>query len=207
MSRTANLPVRLGGREVAVTVVDAAVADALGRWKWCLNGRGYAMGSPGLLHRVVLGLEKGDGSEVDHLNRDKLDNRRTNLRLVEHSENVRNTDYYDEITAARARCVELWETGLTRAEVARETGRGYQFVVKALKGKHRPRTDIYWTQDRIADFLRTFHAAHGRLPRNHEMNGQNGSPWFPTIYRRFGSVMEARAYAGFGEVDLRRPAA
>jgi HNH endonuclease/AP2 domain len=34
------------------------------------------------LHRVLLGLQPGDSREVDHINRDKRDNRRANLRIV-----------------------------------------------------------------------------------------------------------------------------
>jgi hypothetical protein len=34
------------------------------------------------MHREILGLVKGDGLQVDHVNRDRLDNRRCNLRVV-----------------------------------------------------------------------------------------------------------------------------
>ena len=47
-----------------------------------------------LLHREIMGAQRGE--EVDHINRDRLDNRRSNLRLVTHKENCQNRDnrYY-----------------------------------------------------------------------------------------------------------------
>ena len=42
------------------------------------------------MHRIILGLKKGDGLQVDHANGDKLDNRRANLRVCSHAENQRN---------------------------------------------------------------------------------------------------------------------
>lgn len=42
------------------------------------------------VHRLVLGLEFGDGKEVDHINGNKLDNRLSNLRIVTRSINQLN---------------------------------------------------------------------------------------------------------------------
>lgn len=42
------------------------------------------------MHRVVLGLQPGDGIEADHKNGNGLDNRRGNLRSCTHAQNVRN---------------------------------------------------------------------------------------------------------------------
>lgn len=42
------------------------------------------------LHREVLGLSKGDGVEGDHINRDRFDNRRMNLRATNSSGNKQN---------------------------------------------------------------------------------------------------------------------
>jgi hypothetical protein len=42
------------------------------------------------MHRMILGLMPGDGKIVDHINGNGLDNRRANLRICSHTENVRN---------------------------------------------------------------------------------------------------------------------
>ncbi|UTI65605.1 HNH endonuclease [Paraconexibacter antarcticus] len=57
---------------------------------WHLAAVGYPRSSQDYLHRVVMGLEAGDRRSVDHINGDKLDNRRCNLRVVTHAENQQN---------------------------------------------------------------------------------------------------------------------
>jgi hypothetical protein len=42
------------------------------------------------MHRQIMGLERGDRREVDHINHDVLDNRRANLRVVTHAQNHQN---------------------------------------------------------------------------------------------------------------------
>lgn len=62
---------------------------------WHLDPDGYVIGSAGrgkriALHRLVLELEPGDGLEADHIDGDKLNNRRSNLRIATRQQNGQN---------------------------------------------------------------------------------------------------------------------
>lgn len=58
-------------------------------------GKGYVGsfkdGKLDYVHREILGLKPFDGMEADHINRNKLDNRRCNLRVATRSQNCANT--------------------------------------------------------------------------------------------------------------------
>lgn len=74
-----------------VAMVDEADYEMLRRFTWRYHRAGYALtGSRHavLMHRVI--MLPDPGVEVDHINRDGLDNRRSNLRLCCRSENARN---------------------------------------------------------------------------------------------------------------------
>jgi hypothetical protein len=72
----------------------------VGDLRWCLNTGGYAMRVEYvgvdrrrftvLMHRLILGLEHGDPRYGDHLNRNRLDNRRENLRILDRRVNAQN---------------------------------------------------------------------------------------------------------------------
>jgi hypothetical protein len=75
--------------------------------RWRLDSTGYVVTSlPRVegknrnlhLHRLLAGLERGDGSQCDHVNRDRLDNRRSNLRVAAPHENGRNRNLYSNNT-------------------------------------------------------------------------------------------------------------
>lgn len=74
-------------------------ADArLTRFRWYLHTGGYAFRKAVVdgvvrsvyMHRLVCGLRHGDGLQVDHLDHDKLNNVRANLRVVTGAQNAQN---------------------------------------------------------------------------------------------------------------------
>lgn len=95
---TAAVPLYQGGEVRAYALIDAADAEWVGQWRWALRPDGYAVRSERLdghaaqirLHRALLGLDTGDEREGDHINRNRLDNRRGNLRALPKGQNSQN---------------------------------------------------------------------------------------------------------------------
>ena len=79
-----------------VSIIDAADAHHADGYNWYASGDGYAsrklwIGNGQkliLLHRLIIGAQ--DGLYVDHVNGDRLDNRRSNLREATNSQNQAN---------------------------------------------------------------------------------------------------------------------
>lgn len=77
-----------------VIVIDAEDWNAVKEYSWRVDNSGYAVttinGRAVYLHRMILGDAIPKGYEVDHADGDKLYNRRRNLRICKHRENLRN---------------------------------------------------------------------------------------------------------------------
>lgn len=90
-----EIPLFLRSGEVgSKTRVSEADYPLLRQNRWHKGSRGYAVhlveGTVFPMHRVILGLNTGDPREGDHINGNKLDNRRSNLRIVTHAEQMQN---------------------------------------------------------------------------------------------------------------------
>ena len=93
----------------------------LSAWKWYLSGYGYAMRKEKinskykmiLMHRVILERKLGhsDFENTDHVNQNRIDNRKDNLRPVTHSQNcykqLNNTSGYIGVSLDKRR--EKWQ--------------------------------------------------------------------------------------------------
>jgi HNH endonuclease len=85
-------------RVVGFALVDASDFESLEPFRWGIHVAGYACrgeardGRPHtvFMHRTILGLSDGDNRKADHINRNRLDNRRANLRVLTDAENSQN---------------------------------------------------------------------------------------------------------------------
>lgn len=77
-------------------IIDLDDVERCRRFRWGMYANGYFYGNINKtfrirLHRFILGLNAWDKSnEVDHINRNKADNRKTNIKIVNHSDNNKN---------------------------------------------------------------------------------------------------------------------
>lgn len=82
----------LNDQYVATAIIDSEDVDRVSEHRWTINDNGYVRTFQGTkplyLHRFICNYS---GKEtVDHINRDKLDNRKENLRVVSQSVNNLN---------------------------------------------------------------------------------------------------------------------
>ena len=77
-------------------IVDREDRDSLAKSKWSISNGRYVARNAGstelatFMHRAVLGLRYRDGRYADHINHNTLDNRKSNLRICNCSQNNGN---------------------------------------------------------------------------------------------------------------------
>jgi len=82
-----------------VALIDDEDASRVNEHRWHTNKDGYAITNIRYkgkrtsisMHRYIMGCVPRDKKELDHISGDKLDNRKENLRFVEHIQNTWNT--------------------------------------------------------------------------------------------------------------------
>ena len=119
------------------TIVDEETYKLYGHLKWHLSDTGYVLrrtnGITTRLHRLVVNAP--EGSVVDHLNGNPLDNRKSNLRITTQLENNKNRKGIKGIAYDKSRnkwIVRHRKKFYGRYETEQEASRAYQ---KAKSGK------------------------------------------------------------------------
>lgn len=102
------------------TIVDDQDYELYGNLKWHYS-HGYAarkdLGGTTYLHKLIIG-DRLD--EVDHINGDKLDNRRSNLRYVTRSQNNMNKPIQTNNTSGFKGVHQLKSTGKFQAYIKKD---------------------------------------------------------------------------------------
>ncbi len=157
-----SMPVRRPRSDWEWTKVDIEDFQRFGGLPWCLNRLGYVVRGkyvPGLgrpateyLHRLVLPIDPGSGLEVDHINRDPLDNRRSNLRQATHTLNMQNRGMTSLNTSGHTgvcfwRLKRLWKATITENGSIHHLG---YFKNKIDAVNARKSAEAIYRQDRTA---------------------------------------------------------
>lgn len=147
------------GKNPVEFIVDDHDFERLSKFRWYASVRGklikrtYAIRyftenkkmQPRAVQREIMGLIKGDARQVDHINGDTLDNRRSNLRICTRSENRKNNrklpyKKYKGITKSKKKWfAQILHNGETRYLGTHETeiaeARAYDEGAKRLHGE------------------------------------------------------------------------
>jgi len=80
------------GIEIGETYFDFEDYERIKKYKWCINSNGYVVSymKGKIIYLTKFLLNPLKGVQIDHKNRNKLDNRRRNLRLATHQQNQIN---------------------------------------------------------------------------------------------------------------------
>lgn len=108
-------------------LVDTQDVELVIQLLWRLGTHGYAVSKDGrtLMHRLIMGA--ADGVQVDHINHDKLDNRRSNLRVVTRAQNAANQrKCKTKTTSSKYKGVCLHSSGRWRAHI--QANKTYTFL-------------------------------------------------------------------------------
>lgn len=87
-----------------VILIDAEDAPLAANKSWYISSNGYAASktkgeSVEYLHRLIMRSKLSEDLEVDHISGEKMDNRKTNLRVCTHKENLRNLGIHNNNTS------------------------------------------------------------------------------------------------------------
>lgn len=86
------------GVEINRTIIDIDDIDNVIQYKWHHRSNGYCGANHNiLLHRIIMNVKNGE--YVDHINGNRLDNRKQNLRICTNQENNFNKGLYSHNTS------------------------------------------------------------------------------------------------------------
>lgn len=121
-------------------IVDNENFELLSKYNWHFHSSGYARTSTPrkiYMHRIILGAENKE--LCDHINRNKLDNRKSNLRIVNATESIINTNIRKDNTSGYKgvswdKSRNKWQVFITSYKKTKSLGR-YEKLKEAIKAR------------------------------------------------------------------------
>lgn len=121
-----------------VAIVDDADFDWLNQWKWHFANSGYAMRTAGgrvnkhnvLMHRLVIAAP--DGMYVDHIDSNRLNNQRSNLRVVT---KLQNNQHVKQRNGYTSQYKGVHYDARSRKWVAEITSNGKRFLLGSFRSE------------------------------------------------------------------------
>lgn len=131
-------------------LIDLEDVDLVSQYHWHKSAEGYVIGSSAndkqkRLHRLIIKTDQ----EIDHINRNPLDNRKSNLRTVTRKQNSLNRVYKKNTSGYKG--VEKTAWGGWRAHIRADGKSIYGKTRKTLEQAINDRIELekqYWKSDR-----------------------------------------------------------
>ena len=131
--------------EIARTLIDLDDIEKVSKYKWHIQ-KGYVQNSKTryMLHRFVMNCP--DDMIVDHINRNKLDNRKSNLRICTNTENNRNMPRRSNVNSKERGVYQSSKSGwVARIKVnAKDIYLGtFKSIEEAIEARHKAEIEYF----------------------------------------------------------------
>ena len=129
-----------------VAIIDIEDIERLKQYSFRTHNKGYIStsikGKTKYLHQIIYGSIR-DGFEIDHINRNKLDNRKSNLRECTHIDNTHNRIKENKYTQQGITKLKRLKKKLYHVRVANKHIGYYATIEEAVQARIKAEKEIY----------------------------------------------------------------